>query len=159
MHIAIFRRDIEIPECNQAWMRRQFQAQPGLQRLEPAQLVLVLVRPDRLTVGHVEVEDPHGSHAGRKHAPLRILESGQVRHRRVQRRSREDGHPVIGLLAAVEAVVARSEQLRARKRIIRQLGLLQGHDVRLVFRQPGQELRQPDAQRIHIPGRDTHSTR
>ena len=129
---------------------------PILQRLEPAQLVLVFRRGEFLAVGHVQVHDPQRLAARGEHATLRILEAWDLEYGLAERHSRQDRHAVIGLLTVDQCPVAGRLDLLARKGVIRDLGFLQRDDVRGVRSEPGDQLVESHAQRIDVPGGDLH---
>src|SRR4051812_32710163 len=72
VHVALFRRDIEIAAKQNigSWIASLIEQLP--QTLHPAQLELVFIRSDRLTVGNVNVDDANAGHVSHQKARLTL---------------------------------------------------------------------------------------
>src|SRR5688572_1510576 len=72
VHVAVFRRDVEIADDQQVFVRSEERREVGAQALEPGELVRVLLRAHGLAVRHVHVHQPDRAHARADDPPLRI---------------------------------------------------------------------------------------
>src|SRR5690606_28614343 len=102
-------------------------------------------------------DDADIADAGRDDALLLILETGHAHERFSQWLPAQDGHAVVGLLTAMQRLVARFAQCIIRKFAVLLLGFLQTQHVRLVGGQPFQYMRQADIERIDVPGGEFHA--
>ncbi len=158
VHVAVFRRDVEVAHHGDVRVAGQDIAQIRRGRRAPVELVAVLVGVDGLPVGDVEIDDAHAGDRRRDDALLVVRKPGNahgdVGHRKPF--AGEDGHAVVGLLPGEMRGVAGGRDVHDRKLVVFELGFLQADDVRLVRGQPRQQARQADIERIDVPGGEDH---
>ena len=142
MHVAVVGGDIVVADDGQLRVLQRFFGQPVVQGGQPAQLVLVFVRVDALAVRHVGADDAHATDGGGQDALLRIFIARVVLHHVGDRQLRQDGHAVVGFLAAEDHLITSRLDLGDGELVIRELGLLQAEYVDRVVGQPLQHLRQ-----------------
>ena len=142
VHVAVVGGDIVVAHDGQLRVLQRFFGQPVVQGGQPAQLVLVFVRVDALAVRHVGADDAHATDRRGQDALLRIFIAGIVLHHVGDRQLRQDGHAVVGFLAAEDHLVTSRLDLGDGELVIRELGLLQAEYVDRVVCQPLQHLRQ-----------------
>ena len=88
------------------------------------------------------IDDAHATDRRGQDALLRIFIAGIVLHHVGDRQLRQDGHAVVGFLAAEDHLVTSRLDLGDGELVIRELGLLQAEYVDRVVCQPLQHLRQ-----------------
>ena len=87
------------------------------------------------------------------------IAAGQPRRHIFERRFREDGDAVIGLLAVDREIVAKFLEGRARKGRVLAFDFLEADDVGCRFLEPGEHGFEPGLDRIDVPGRNAHPGR
>ncbi len=115
VHVAVFRRDVEIAQHDEVRMARPFRSDVLTQRVEPAQLVGKLVRADRLAVRHVDVDDAQAPERSRQHAPLFVIEARNARDDVGGGIAAEDGDAVVSALSAERGIPAEGLQVGCGK--------------------------------------------
>ena len=156
VHVAVVGGDVVVAAQRQPRVRGQFLAEPDRERVEPAQLVVVLVAADRLAVRHVGADDAGVADRAADQAFLLIGKMRIADQHLADRLAREQGDAVVGLLPGERGVVAGGLDLGQRERGVLELQFLQADDVRPGFGQPVEQVRQPDFQRIDVPARYLH---
>ncbi len=133
----------------------------GCKALHPAQLVGILLSADRVAIGQVDAPDAHHASAKRHHA-FKIAGlfvgriAGQAGPDVLQPGLRQYGHAVEGLLAVGHHLVARGLDLQPGEAVILCLDLLKAEHIGLGFLQEGQQMFEPLADRVDVPGGDSH---
>src|SRR4051794_16515867 len=133
------------------------------QRLQPRELVRVVVGAGLAAVGHVDADHAHAV-AGRGDRPrLGAREAGragQAGRDVLEAALGEDRDAVPGRLPVHRDLIAARRQLvlqQPGERLVGQLGLLQAQDVRLTLVQPGKKTRHALLDGVHVPGDDAHA--
>jgi len=160
MHVAIFRRDIEIAADNNIAknLLRVGDAIPKLNK--PSQLVLESRGTDGLPIRGVNAENANISNRGSDDPGLRIFAGGAQRCFAVlQMLSGQNRHAIIRFLPVENAAVSRGREYQFRKLIIAAFRFLQADDIRLFPCQPFEQPFLTFAQRIDIPGGDFNASR
>ena len=137
MHVAIFRRDIEIAADNNIAknLLRVGDAIPKLNK--PSQLVLERGRADGLPIRCVNAEHANISNRRSDDSGLRIFAGGAQRcFAVVQLLSGQNRHAIIRFLPMKNAAVSRGRQYQFGKLIIAAFRFLQADDIRLFLCQP-----------------------
>ena len=154
VHVAVFGSDVVVAGDDELRMRAQLVFDPAGQRVEPGQLVRVLVAADRLSVRHVGGDHAHAVD-GRRDQPLLLVGKARVADDDLGRGlAREQRDAVVGLLPRERHLVTGRLDLGARELVVLKLGFLQADHVGLRDRQPVEQLRQADFQGVHVPGGD-----
>ena len=158
--VALVRRDVEVAADHRGARQVPRLPDPRRERVQPAELHLVLRRADRLPVRHVDVEHAEAAKAPADHAGARVggtsVESaGQIR----DRLPRDEGDAVPGLLAEDLDAPALLLERRARERLVVDLDFLHAEEVRILPLEPGEDAIEARAQRVHVPGRNPHRRR
>ncbi|KAG0922447.1 hypothetical protein G6F32_014666 [Rhizopus arrhizus] len=78
VHVARVRGDVEVAHHDQLRVALQFFGDPGMDGLQPAQLVVVLVGADVLAVDHVQVDHPQVAEGAGDDTLLLVLEAGNA---------------------------------------------------------------------------------
>ena len=152
VHVAVIGRDIVVAHHGELRVLLRLFGQPVVQGGQPAQLVFILVGVDALAVRHVGADDAHAIDGGGQDALLRIFIARVVLDHVRDRQFRQDGHAVVGFLAAEDDLVAGSLDLGDGKLVVCQFSLLQAEYVDRIIREPLQYLRQAHFQRVDVPG-------
>ena len=162
-HIALERRDIEIADRDHRPRSTALGREPRRQFVEKLQFV-----------GKFRVGVRIGNVASRRHIDVvQFGAAGQLDHgmaavgsraprprrRRGERQARQDGDAVIALHAVHQQVaIAQRLELRARKQLVRGLGLLEAQNIGLLLLEEAAD--EPDAQpdRVDVPGDQPHGS-
>jgi hypothetical protein len=86
-----------------------------------------------------------------------LVIAGQARFGLVERQFREQRHPIEGLLAVGNDVIAERLDLQPRERLVDAFDFLKADDIGRAFLQPGQQMLEPLPDRIDVPGGNTHA--
>ena len=129
------------------------------QPIHEGELVGIFLGPDRIAVRQVDAGDPHDAARRRDHA---LDDSAPVRRRDRRARPRatsngrldEDRDAVEPLLPVQRDIVAQRLDLGARKRLVDAFDLLQAQRVGARLLEIVEQMRQPLADRIDVPGGD-----
>jgi hypothetical protein len=78
VYVAIIGCDIEVAKHHELFINFEFVLEKISQSSEPAKLVLILLRADALTVGHVQVDDAYIVDRRNQYAALRIFEARKI---------------------------------------------------------------------------------
>ena len=82
--------------------------------------------------------------------------AGEARRHLIERKLRQHGDAVKGLLTVHRNIVSECLECLARKGVIDTLGLLQADDIRLPFDQPGGQIIHSLLDRVYVPSGDAH---
>jgi hypothetical protein len=137
-------------------VRARFDAQPSVQRLQPAQLVRVFLSAAGRAVGHVQVHDAKSIERRGEQPTRRVVALRDARHHRCARRARPERDAVMGFLAASDRMVAVCRELVMRKIGVGEFHLLQREHIDRAAPEPLQYLWQAYAQGVDVPGSDAH---
>ena len=115
-----------------------------MQRVEPIELVLILVGADALTVRHVEVDHADLAESRREHASLRILEAVDLGRDVLGFGAPEQCNAVVGGLAAKGSAIAEGGEGIDGKVLVAELRLLEREDVGALAGEPVANLLETD---------------
>src|SRR5690349_8449249 len=137
MHIAIFRRDIEVAADSNIAKNLLCIDDAIPKLIKPSQLVLERERANGLPVRGVNAENANISNRRGDNPGLRILARGaQSCLAVVQLLSRQNRHAVIRFLPVKKTAVSRGREYQFGKLIIAAFRFLQADDIRLFLCQP-----------------------
>jgi hypothetical protein len=155
--IRFERRDIEIAHHNHLPVGRTRHPPPLGQFVDEAELVrefVVHLRVGNIAAGgHVHAMDFRAVGGRRRDVPAILLVAGMPDFARLQRNAGDDGDAIIALHAVDMAVsIAMRRERRVREKLIRRLGLLQAHYIRIMFVQQPERERQAASPRFPVAG-------
>jgi hypothetical protein len=159
-HVDVGRRDVHVPAHHH---RLRAPGDGVAQGGQPGELVAVVLGVRLAPVGHIHAVHAHAAAGGEHRAGLRVGEPGRAGKPRLhvlEAHTREDGHAVPLHLPVAGDRVATGGELTAEHQVeglVRELRLLQAHDVGLAFIQPGQKPRHPLLGGVHVPAGDAHA--
>src|ERR1044072_819007 len=152
VHVAVFGRDVEVTTEQHVVVGPELFVQMRAQTREPFELELILVRPDRLPVWHIDVDDVDAPRPRRDDARMRALLVARHAAAHIFKGvARKYRHAVVGRLAVDSREVTGRLKLRRRKALVHALQLLQTENVRPRLFQPTQDERQQRQHRIYVP--------
>jgi hypothetical protein len=154
VHVTVVGCHIEVAEHRELRVADEFGAHHRRERLIPLELVSVLVRIDRLAVGHVHPDHAHAGDGRGDDTLLLVREVGNSEREigRVESTPHQDGDAVVGLLPRIHRRIAGGRQFHRGKPGVLELGLLQADDVGAGGGKPVEQARQAHVEGVDVPG-------
>jgi hypothetical protein len=147
---------LKSPATTSRGLASQSTLEPAGQRIQPCELVGVLVAADGLAIRYIGT-DHEDSTDRRSDQPFLLIGMQRVAENDIAwRLARQQGNAVVGLLPREGDVITRGLDLRLREGMVLELRFLQADDVGLLRRQPVEKLRQADLERVDVPAGNFH---
>ena len=127
-----------------------------LHRVEPVELVTVLVRVQRLPVREIGADHAHAVDCRGEHTFLRVHEIGQISDYLFDWQTGQDRHAVVGFLPAECDRKPGRVKFGVRKFIVGEFGFLQAKHVAVCRGEPIEYVWQSHLQGVDIPGGEAH---
>ena len=157
MHVAIVRSDVKVAGERQLRISGELLGEPFVQRCQPGELVVVLIAADGLAVRYIRTDDAHTADGRGDQALLRIAKMRISADHVGEFAACQQSNAVVSLLPGEGDLVTGCLDLGSRKVCVFELRLLEANDVGLLRREPLEQLRQANLQRVDVPGGEPHS--
>jgi hypothetical protein len=159
--VARVRNDIEVPGQHQRLLVFEKLARMDDEPLQEGELIRIFLRAHGIAVRQIDAGHPHHTVVGRDDcldiARLRVVLVARQAPRDLERPLGENGDAVECLLSVGLDVVPKLLDLHPRKLLVEALDFLQAKNVGLNVLEVSEEVRQPLADRIDVPGGDAQA--